>query len=62
VRDAGNAGKRGGPRGDLFVQIAVKKDPKFQRDGVDIFSEEEVSYVDAILGNVCNTVRRLARI
>ena len=38
------------PRGDLFVQLSVKKDPKFQREGVDIFTEEEISYVDAILG------------
>eukprot|EP01039_Chlorochromonas_danica_P002452 gene2452-2687_t len=50
VRDAGNSGKRGGPRGDLFVQISVKRDPKFKRDGLDIFSEEEISYADAILG------------
>jgi len=52
VRDAGNAGKRGGPRGDLFVQLSVKRDPKFKRDGTDIYSEEEISYVEAILGSV----------
>ena len=46
----GNAGKRGGRRGDLFVQLDIKKDPKFSRDGADIASEEEVSYFDAILG------------
>lgn len=50
VRDAGNSGKRGGPRGDLFVQVAIKRDSKFKRDGADIYSEEEISYVDAILG------------
>ena len=50
VRDSGNAGKRGGPRGDLFVQVSVKRDPKFRRDGIDIFTDEEISYVDAILG------------
>jgi molecular chaperone DnaJ len=50
VRDAGNAGKRGGPRGDLFVRVEVKKDPKFRREGTDIYSDEEISYVDAILG------------
>lgn len=50
VRDAGSAGKRGGPRGDLFVQVAVKRDNKFRREGTDIFTDEEISYVDAILG------------
>ena len=50
VRDSGNAGKRGGTRGDLFVQVAVKRDPKFKRDGIDIYTDEEISYYDAILG------------
>lgn len=50
VRDAGNAGKRGGPRGDLFVQLSVKSDSKFKRDGIDIYSDEEISYTEAILG------------
>lgn len=50
VRDAGNSGKRGGPRGDLFVQLSVKRDAKFKRDGTEIYSEEEISYYDAILG------------
>jgi len=50
VRDAGNAGRKGGPRGDLFVQLSVKRDPKFRREGSDILTEEEISYFDAILG------------
>ena len=50
VRDAGNAGKRGGPRGDLFVQLAVKRDPKFKREGTEIYTDEEISYTEAILG------------
>eukprot|EP01038_Epipyxis_sp_PR26KG_P008911 gene8911-12019_t len=50
VRDAGNSGKRGGPRGDLFVQVAVKRDPKFKREGTEIYTEEEISYTEAILG------------
>ena len=54
VRDSGNAGKKGGPRGDLFVQVAVKKDQKFRREGIDIFTNEEISYFDAILGTTIN--------
>jgi molecular chaperone DnaJ len=52
VRDGGNAGRRGGKRGDCYVQVDVKKDPKFTRDGLDIYSSEEINYFDAILG--CN--------
>ena len=50
VRDAGNAGRKGGPRGDLFVQLRVKRDPRFRREGTEIYTEEEISYVGAILG------------
>jgi molecular chaperone DnaJ len=30
--------------------VNVKKDAKFKREGTEIYSEEEISYVDAILG------------
>jgi molecular chaperone DnaJ len=50
IREAGNSGLRGGPRGDLFVELRVKKDPKFRRDNTEIYTEEEISYTDAILG------------
>ena len=43
VREAGNAGLRGGPRGDLFVELRIKKDPKFKRDGMEIFTEEKLN-------------------
>lgn len=32
------------------MQLSVKSDKRFQRNGVDIFTEEEISYFDAILG------------
>ena len=50
VRDAGNAGRRGGPRGDLFVQVQIKRDARFKREGNDIYTDEEITYTDAILG------------
>lgn len=50
VKEGGNAGKNGGARGDLFVEISVQKDPRFERQGIDILSTHEISYVDAILG------------
>lgn len=46
------AGKRGGPRGDLYIQINVRKDPKFRREGTDIHTTQEISYTQAILGTV----------
>mmetsp|Transcript_18386 Transcript_18386/g.27527 ORF Transcript_18386/g.27527 Transcript_18386/m.27527 type:complete len:500 (+) Transcript_18386:134-1633(+) len=50
VRGEGDAGLRGGGRGDLFVQINVKQHPEFRRDGSTIHSDVKISYVDAILG------------
>ena len=42
---------KGGPPGDLYVFIKVKNDSKLQRDGVTIYSEIVVSYLQAILGD-----------
>lgn len=50
VREGGSAGRKGGPRGDLITVLKVRKDPKFTRQGLDILSEENVSFVDAVLG------------
>lgn len=50
VKDAGHAGRRGGPRGDLVALLKVRKDARFTRQGADILSEETVSLVDAALG------------
>jgi molecular chaperone DnaJ len=50
VRGEGDAGPNGGPAGDLYIFLKVKPDPTFKRDGPEIYSEETISYVDAILG------------
>lgn len=50
VRDEGNAGRRGGPPGDLFVFIQVRSHPKLRREGTTIHVDVQISYVDAILG------------
>ena len=42
---------KGGPPGDLYVFIKVKSDSKLKRDGVTIYSEIVVSYLQAILGD-----------
>ncbi|CAN0060385.1 unnamed protein product, partial [Ectocarpus sp. 4 AP-2014] len=51
VKGEGDAGAKGGPVGDLYVFLNVKSDPKFKRTGKDIYSEQKISYLDAILGN-----------
>ncbi|KAL1533656.1 Chaperone protein dnaJ A7A, chloroplastic [Salvia divinorum] len=50
VRSEGNAGRRGGPPGDLFVLIEVLADPVLKRDDTNILYTCKVSYTDAILG------------
>ncbi|KAL2631969.1 hypothetical protein R1flu_016655 [Riccia fluitans] len=50
VRSEGNAGRRGGPPGDLYVFINVRSDPELKRDGNNILISAKVSYIDAILG------------
>lgn len=50
VRNEGNAGRRGGSPGDLFVIIDVMPDPVLKRDDTNILYTCKVSYIDAILG------------
>ncbi|XP_008802007.1 chaperone protein dnaJ A7A, chloroplastic-like isoform X2 [Phoenix dactylifera] len=50
VRSEGNAGRRGGPPGDLYVSIEVLSDPVLKRDGIKILYTCKVSYIEAILG------------
>ncbi len=51
VSGEGNAGLKGGPSGDLYVFIKVRKDNKLKREGINIFSEISISYLQAILGD-----------
>ena len=50
VRGEGDAGPNGGPPGDLYIFLKVKSDKTFRREGPEIYSDENISYVDAILG------------
>ena len=51
VSGEGNVGLKGGPPGDLYVFIKVKSDPNLKREGINIYSEISVSYLQAILGD-----------
>jgi molecular chaperone DnaJ len=46
----GERGLRGGPAGDLYVVIAVKDHPLFERQGDDVVCELPLSFVHAALG------------
>jgi molecular chaperone DnaJ len=50
MRERGNAGPRGGPRGDLVVLLEVQEDPRFHRDGADLVFELPVTFAQAALG------------
>lgn len=50
VANEGDSGQRNGPAGDLYVYLFVNEDPEFQRDGIDIMSQIQISYLQAILG------------
>ena len=50
VSNEGDAGKMGGPPGDLYVFLSIKENPEFQRDGINILSQIKISYLQAILG------------
>jgi molecular chaperone DnaJ len=47
----GDAGMRGGPPGDLYVYLMVAEDREFRREGINILSTVQVSYLQAILGS-----------
>jgi molecular chaperone DnaJ len=50
LRGLGNAGPRRGPRGDILVVFEVQEDPRFERDGEDLYCEVLVSYPQLVLG------------
>ena len=50
LRGVGNAGTRGGPRGDIHVIFEVSEDPRFERDGEDLYTEVLVTYPQLVLG------------
>src|SRR3954447_2978599 len=46
----GEAGMRGGPPGDLYIFLAIKPHPFFQRDGADLYCRVPTSMVQAAVG------------
>ena len=50
LRGQGNAGRNGGPAGDLIVGIRIQPHPQFHRDGTTVLYEQPVSFAQAALG------------
>lgn len=51
ISGQGDAGINGGPAGNLNVNITVRPDPIFERDGFDIWTEIPITYTQATLGD-----------
>jgi molecular chaperone DnaJ len=47
----GDAGRYGGPTGDLYIDVSVKQHKLFTREGYDIHSRVEISHAQAALGS-----------
>lgn len=58
IREKGEPGINGGPRGDLLVEVQVARHPIFQRQDMNIFSTAPITYAQAALGGTIriNTV------
>ncbi|MBQ1525591.1 MAG: molecular chaperone DnaJ [Lachnospiraceae bacterium] len=50
IREKGEPGVNGGPRGDLLVEVVVQRHEIFQRQDMNIFSTAPISYAQAALG------------
>jgi molecular chaperone DnaJ len=50
VRDYGEPGRNGGPRGDVLVEVIVARNPAFERQDMNIFSNASISFAIAALG------------
>jgi len=51
VGGAGDTGFRGGPAGDLYLQIRVRPHKVFERDGADLYMQLPISFAQAALGD-----------
>ncbi len=50
IRDKGEPGTNGGPRGDLLVEVRVARHPMFEREDTNIYSVVQITFTKAALG------------
>jgi len=51
IRGKGQAGEKGGPSGDLHVEVHVRDHPDFERGGDDLLYRHEISFPQAVFGD-----------
>ena len=58
IREKGEPGINGGPRGDLLVEVIVSRHPNLQRQDMNIYSTAPITFAQAALGGTIriNTV------
>ncbi len=50
VPGKGEPSPNGGPRGDLLVDVVVSQNPRYQREGLNLFTTAPLSFAQAALG------------
>jgi len=50
IEGQGEAGPRGGPPGDLYVQVTVREHPELLRNGTELYYELPITFAQAALG------------
>jgi len=50
LRGEGEPGTKGGPYGDLYIEVSIRQHPIFQRDGYNTYCEIPVTFPQAALG------------
>ena len=57
IKGYGGEGVNGGPKGDLYITFQIQPDPRFKREGADLYKEQKIDLYTAVLGGdvVVNT-------
>jgi molecular chaperone DnaJ len=50
IAGAGHTGEPGAPAGDLYVEVRVAEDERFERDGTDLIGTVSIAATEAMLG------------
>ena len=50
LRGQGNAGRNGGPAGDLLIVVSVRPHEIFRREGTSVLCEAPITFTQAVLG------------
>lgn len=50
LKGHGSPGGNGGPAGDLYITFSINPDPRFRREGNDLFAKQSLDLYTAILG------------